>query len=73
MLYRNISIINASNVPKSGPVILCGNHANQFVDALMLISTCDREISFIIAAKSYRRNIIGHIARMVNAIPVERP
>ena len=28
MLYRNISIINAINVPKSGPVILCGNHAN---------------------------------------------
>ncbi len=28
---------------------------------------------FIIATKSYRRNIIGHIARMVNGIPEERP
>lgn len=38
----------------------------------MLIATCPREISFIIAAKSYRRPIIGHIARAIGAIPVER-
>jgi 1-acyl-sn-glycerol-3-phosphate acyltransferase len=39
----------------------------------MLISTCNRPISFIIAAKSYRRPIVGHFARALGAIPVERP
>ena len=39
----------------------------------MLVISSPRPISFIVAAKSYRRPIIGHLARWAGAIPVERP
>jgi 1-acyl-sn-glycerol-3-phosphate acyltransferase len=39
----------------------------------MLVATSPRPIHFIIAAKSYRRPLIGFIAKLLGAIPVERP
>lgn len=39
----------------------------------MLVSIVPREVSFIMAAKSVRRPVIGHIAKMINVVPVERP
>ena len=38
-------------MPTHGPVILVGNHANQFVDAMNLIGATKRPISFLIAKK----------------------
>jgi len=28
IFFRDITIINKKNVPKEGPLIICGNHAN---------------------------------------------
>jgi 1-acyl-sn-glycerol-3-phosphate acyltransferase len=39
----------------------------------MLIYSSPRPVRFIIAAKSYRKPIIGHFAKWLNSIPVERP
>ena len=39
----------------------------------MLISIIPREVSFIMAAKSTRRPVIGHLARLMHVVPVERP
>lgn len=40
---------------------------------MMLVYTSKRQISFIIAAKSYKRPVIGFFAKALGAIPVERP
>jgi len=40
---------------------------------MMLIYSCDRQISFIIAAKSYKKPVIGFFAKAIGSIPVERP
>ncbi len=40
---------------------------------MMLLYACDSPIRFIIAAKSYNKPIIGHLAKWMGAIPVERP
>eukprot|EP00736_Rhodelphis_marinus_P008280 Rmarinus@m.27315 len=71
--FRRITVIGAENVPSTGPLILTGNHQNQFVDSLLLVSEVDRPVSFLIAKKSLRRPIIGHLARALHAIGVERP
>ena len=39
----------------------------------MLVSIIPREVSFIMAAKSVRRPIIGDLAKLINVVPVERP
>ena len=39
----------------------------------MIMSYCDRPVSFTMAAVSFNKRIIGDAAKMLNAIPVVRP
>eukprot|EP00913_Durusdinium_trenchii_P034789 g32543.t1 len=43
---------------------MTGNHNNQFVDGLMLLTNCPREISFMIAQKSWDRPLVGFLATL---------
>ena len=36
MLFRDIDVINADEIPREGPVIIYGNHNNQFIDGAVL-------------------------------------
>lgn len=60
------------NIPHYGPVIFTGNHANQFIDSVVMLSTCQRTISYLIAEKSYNRRIVGDIAWAMGAVPIKR-
>ena len=71
--FRKISVIGIENVPKSGPTILCCNHANQFMDAMLVLARCPRPLSFCMAASSYSFPIVGYLAKKINVIPVYRP
>ena len=42
------------------------------MDSVVLLSTCQRTISFLMAEKSYRKNIVGHIAWAMGVVPVKR-
>ena len=35
LFFREIEVINQENLPDDGPVIVYGNHNNQFVDGLV--------------------------------------
>jgi 1-acyl-sn-glycerol-3-phosphate acyltransferase len=35
LFFRDITVINEENVPREGPVIIYGNHNNQFVDGMV--------------------------------------
>eukprot|EP00927_Polykrikos_kofoidii_P017338 TRINITY_DN1788_c0_g1_i1.p1 TRINITY_DN1788_c0_g1~~TRINITY_DN1788_c0_g1_i1.p1 ORF type:complete len:567 (-),score=85.79 TRINITY_DN1788_c0_g1_i1:31-1731(-) len=72
IFFRRVDVVGQFRVPTEGPVMVVANHANQFVDPMMLISFLGRSVRFLIAAKSLRRPIIGHLARASNAIGVER-
>lgn len=76
--FREIRPRGAFRLPRLGPVIFVGApHANQFVDPIILMNQVKREanrrILFLIAAKSYRQNVIGHLAKCELLIPVARP
>eukprot|EP01066_Platyproteum_vivax_P006956 Platyproteum_vivax@DN2596_c0_g1_i1.p1 len=73
MFFREVDVFGLERVPPYGPVIFVGNHSNQFVDAMMLISKLPRQVSFLIAASSMKRPIVGDLAHFLNCIPVERP
>ena len=70
--FRDIQIVNAENIPKDGPVIICGNHSNQFVDAMMIMSHVPRPVKFLVAAVSMKRPIIGNFAHQAGGIAVQR-
>ena len=49
--FKDITVLGAHNVPKRGPVILCGNHQNQYVDGSIVYFTSPRDARFMVAAK----------------------
>lgn len=71
--FREVAVVGLEKVPKTGPVVFYGNHQNQFIDAMMMRAHCGRGVRFIIAEKSMSRPVIGHFARMMEAVPVIRP
>lgn len=70
--FNEIDVLGSGNVPAEGPLLICCNHSNQFVDGCVLLSKLKRDIHFIGAAKSVRRPVIGHLLRLAKTIPVER-
>jgi len=54
-------------------LIICGNHANQFIDPMMIMANTTREITFTMAASSYSKPVIGQLAKAIRVIPVHRP
>ncbi|KAI5288150.1 hypothetical protein KEM52_001282 [Ascosphaera acerosa] len=75
--FREVHPRGAWKVPTTGPIILvAAPHANQFVDSLILMLVARRElgrrIAFLIAAKSYKRPLVGLLARATGALPVAR-
>ncbi|KAI8093181.1 uncharacterized protein BX664DRAFT_277983 [Halteromyces radiatus] len=74
LFFREIRARGSYRIPVDGPVIfVVGPHANQFVDPIMVMRECKRQVSFLIAEKSMHQKGIGFFARMLNAIPVIRP
>lgn len=70
--FMNTTIINEERLPLFGPVILVGNHNNQFIDAATLIYAVPRQISFLVAQKTLGRKLIGFLAKLAGCIPVHR-
>eukprot|EP00543_Licmophora_paradoxa_P001221 CAMPEP_0202449092 /NCGR_PEP_ID=MMETSP1360-20130828/7852_1 /ASSEMBLY_ACC=CAM_ASM_000848 /TAXON_ID=515479 /ORGANISM="Licmophora paradoxa, Strain CCMP2313" /LENGTH=698 /DNA_ID=CAMNT_0049066911 /DNA_START=78 /DNA_END=2174 /DNA_ORIENTATION=+ len=72
IFFREVQIVGRDNIPRYGPVIFVGNHANQFIDGLMMLCTCEHKISYLIAEKSWNRRVIGDLAWALDAVPVKR-
>lgn len=76
--FREIKTRGGFKIPKDGPIIFVGApHANQFVDPVILMDqvkrTANRRISFLIAANSLKRVVVGFLARCLLTIGVARP
>ncbi|KAK2197198.1 Phospholipid-glycerol acyltransferase [Babesia duncani] len=71
-LFTKITIINEEALPLYGPLILVSNHNNQFIDAVAMIYSIPRQISFLVAMKTVRRKLVGTLAKLIGCIPVHR-
>jgi len=68
IFFREIKTRGEFRIPEKGPVIfVVAPHANQFIDPLMVLRTCGRQIGFLAAKKSMDRRWIGKFARALNA------
>src|SRR4051812_4460087 len=64
-------IFNAERVPKSGPVILAGNHAS-YLDPPLIGSALPRDINYLARESLFRFPVVGVILRSWNCVPVDR-
>ena len=72
IFFRSVEVVGRDNIPRYGPVIFVGNHANQFVDGIMMLSTCEHKISYLMAEASWKRRVIGDLAWALDVVPVKR-
>ncbi|MEG0408890.1 MAG: lysophospholipid acyltransferase family protein [Bacilli bacterium] len=61
---------NLENIPKTGKIILAGNHTN-FKDCLLLIASTKRVIHFM-GKHTLFKGIKGYLFKMMAVIPVNR-
>jgi glycerol-3-phosphate O-acyltransferase/dihydroxyacetone phosphate acyltransferase len=73
IFFRDVEIIGRDNIPRHGPIIYTVNHANQFIDAVTLVCTCQHSVSLLMAETSWNRRIVGDIAWALDVVPVKRP
>jgi glycerol-3-phosphate O-acyltransferase/dihydroxyacetone phosphate acyltransferase len=73
IFFRQVDIVGIDNIPKHGPIIFSGNHSNQFVDGIMVLTTAQHRVGFLIAEKSYNHPVVGTFAKLAGAVPVTRP
>ncbi|CAK4919313.1 unnamed protein product [Aphanomyces euteiches] len=73
IFFKSIEIVGKDNVPMDGPVIFTGNHMNQFVDGIVVMMNSFRKVGFLVAEKSMKLPVIGHIARSMGCLPIVRP
>lgn len=66
----------APQVPAEGTptLFVCAPHSNQFLDPFVVMYGVGRvDLSYLAAAATVRKRIIGGLARLMESIPVERP
>jgi len=73
VFFSTVEVANEENIPPDGPVILFGNHSNQFVDGMVMNHVAERQVSFVMAEVSFHKPVIGHLAKAMDAVPVVRP
>lgn len=64
------TVIGKENIPKKGPVILCGNHTNN-MDCLLL-GSCTKRTIYYMAKKELHIGLKKHFFRAVGTIPIDR-
>jgi hypothetical protein len=72
IFFKDVEVVGLQNVPRYGPVIFTGNHANQFIDGMSMLCTCQRTISYLVAEKSWNRPVVGHLSWALGTVPVKR-
>ena len=71
IVYR-VKIVGRENIPKTGPVIFCGNHKT-FLDPPLLEVTCKRDDTSFIAKEELAKNpFLAFLGRAFNVILVKR-
>ena len=73
IFFSSVEVVGRQNIPEHGPIIFSGNHFNQFVDGMNLLTNCNHRVGFLVAAGSFNKPVIGHMARATRCFPVNRP
>ncbi len=70
ILYR-VRALNLERVPKSGPLLIVGNHESFIDPPLVAVVIRTRHIHFLARATLFRNRIFGWIIHSLNASPIE--
>lgn len=69
--FYNVELINKSNFPKSGRVIVCANHVGS-MDMFFMCYRLNRLVHFMAKEELFKIPILGSVIKWLGAFPVNR-
>lgn len=72
IFYRRFEAEGLSNLPAEGPVILCANHVNALVDAVVVQAGCPRPIHPLARSGLFRSPLLRPVLAFIQAVPIYR-
>ena len=70
--FKSVDARHPERVPREGPVLLCINHPNNFIDSLVLGAAVRRKVHYLATAALFRRRLLARFLLAAGAIPVWR-
>src|SRR5438132_4321886 len=70
--FKAVDVRHPERVPEWGPVLLCINHPNNFIDSLLVGGALGRKVHYLATAALFRNRIVGRFLAACGAIPVHR-
>src|SRR5262245_14845345 len=70
--FKSVDVRHPDRVPREGPVLLCINHPNNFIDSLVVGAAVRRKVHYLTTAALFRNPLVARFLRAAGAIPVWR-
>ena len=71
-VFKSVDVRHPERVPPSGPVLLCINHPNNFIDSLLVGAALGRKVHYLATAALFRNPLVARFLLTCGAIPVYR-
>jgi glycerol-3-phosphate O-acyltransferase/dihydroxyacetone phosphate acyltransferase len=71
-LFKSVDARHPERVPSAGPVLLCVNHPNNFIDSLIVGGAVRRKVHYLATAAMFRNRLMARFLLACGAIPVYR-
>src|SRR5260370_74386 len=69
---KAVDVRRPERVPREGPVLLCINHPNNFIDSLVVGAAVRRTVHYLATAALFRNPLVARFLLAAGAIPVWR-
>ena len=70
--FKAVATRHAERLPPHGPVLLCINHPNNFIDSLVIGAVLPRKVHYLATAALFRNPLLARFLLAAGAIPVWR-
>ncbi len=70
--FKRVGVRHPERVPRGGPVLLCINHPNNFIDSLVVGAAVPRKVHYLATAALFRNRLLARFLLGMGAIPVYR-
>lgn len=71
-LFKAVDVRHPERVPDRGPILLCVNHPNNFIDSLVVGGAMRRKVHYLATAAMFRNALMARFLLACGAIPVYR-
>jgi glycerol-3-phosphate O-acyltransferase/dihydroxyacetone phosphate acyltransferase len=70
--FKRVDVRHPERVPRRGPVLLCINHPNNFIDSLLVGTAQPRRVHFLATASIFKNRLLARFLHACGVIPVYR-